>query len=370
MHSLLTAIGLLFLPVSIPQSSDAAPPAVLTEDPEAGAKGRDAYLGRSIARTMHWTGAEWLMRETREDEEHCSKLLVNLGNLEGKTICDFGCGNGYYTLPIAELVGDAGRVLAVDLQQEMLTLLGLRTGEAGLKNVTPVKATLTDTGLAKETCDGILLVDVYHEISHPVTVLKGLRNALKPKGRLYLVEYRLEDESVPIKLKHKMSKAQMILEMSANGLRFAEEFDELPWQHVMAFERDPDFDAEKNQDLAAGKAVAAGLHRALLAGETLSLKGFYGPHLQLAAPSALLSETEKPGGVRLSKAQWYARLEQFRAKLPPEAWPEIIEGMQLKVVPTSDPNTIQLAPWLDAGAFTWVLTKNKNGQWFVTETSL
>ena len=208
-------------------ADDAALPPALTH-----------YLGREIAQTMHFTGAEWLTRESRQREEDCETMLAALDVQPGQTVCDLGCGNGFYTLELARLVGEEGRVLAVDIQPEMLTLLRERAKTAEVGNVEPILGSLVDPGLPEGEVDLILLVDVYHELSHPVHVLRELREALKPDGRIALVEFRLEDPDVPIKLLHKMSKEQIMVEFPANGFQLVEEFDELPWQHLMFFRRD------------------------------------------------------------------------------------------------------------------------------------
>ncbi len=196
------------------------------------------YMGREIAVTMHFEGAPWLTRESREREEECGTLLKALKILPGMTVCDLGCGNGFYTLKLAEIVGDQGTVFAVDIQQEMLHLLNERAKVAGVTNIKPVVGSVVDPRLPDESQDLILLVDVYHEFSHPEHMLRALRKSLKKDGRLVLVEFRLEDPKVPIKLLHKMSKKQINKELTTNGFRLTEQFDELPWQHVMTFQKD------------------------------------------------------------------------------------------------------------------------------------
>ena len=200
------------------------------------------YQGRKIAQTMHYTGAPWLVRESREREEECSTLLKSLHVQEGQTICDLGCGNGFYSLKLAEMVGDEGSILAVDIQQEMLRLLAERAEQAEITNVKPILGTLADPQLPEGEVDLILLVDVYHEFSHPVHQLQAMRKALAPKGRVALVEYREEDPKVPIKPLHKMSKKQILKEWIPNGFKLVEQFDELPWQHVMFLARDDDWE--------------------------------------------------------------------------------------------------------------------------------
>ncbi|MCZ6597203.1 MAG: class I SAM-dependent methyltransferase [Planctomycetota bacterium] len=197
------------------------------------------YFGREIARTMHWRGAEWLLRETREKEENVALLMEALDVRPGMTVCDLGCGNGFHTLRLAAAVGPAGRVFAVDIQEPMLRMLGERVAEAGFNNVDPILGGVADPKLPDGSCDLILLADVYHEISHPEEMLANIRRALKPDGRVVLVEFRAEDPEVPIKRLHKMSKAQIVKELQPSGLELVREFDELPWQHVMFFGRAP-----------------------------------------------------------------------------------------------------------------------------------
>jgi cyclopropane fatty-acyl-phospholipid synthase-like methyltransferase len=200
-----------------------------------------AYLGRRVAQTMHYAGAPWLVRESRQREEDCATLLKELQLKPGMTACDMGCGNGFYTLKMAELVGEKGSVLAVDIQQEMLRLLEDRAKKAKLANIKSVLGTLIDPNLPPGKVDLILCVDVYHEFSHPVHMLAEMRESLSPTGVIALAEFRLEDPKVPIKLLHKMSKKQILKEYKANGLKLVRQFDDLPWQHLMFFARDDDW---------------------------------------------------------------------------------------------------------------------------------
>jgi ubiquinone/menaquinone biosynthesis C-methylase UbiE len=187
---------------------------------------------------MHYLGANWLMRDSRQREEDCAMLLTALNVKPGQVVCDMGCGNGFYTLQLAKLVGDEGRVLAVDIQSEMLHLLSERAKEAQITNIELIQGTQVDPKLPAGGVDLILLVDVYHELSHPDLMLTAMRAALKPKGRIALAEFRLEDREVPIKLLHKMSKKQILREFPPKGFKLVEQFDKLPWQHLMFFERD------------------------------------------------------------------------------------------------------------------------------------
>ncbi len=197
----------------------------------------EKYQGRTIAQTMSYHGADWLIRDTRDAEENPQKLLTALGLKPGQVVADIGCGNGFYSLQIAARVGPAGKVYAVDIQPEMLLLLKKRADEAGLTNIVPVLSSPADPNLPVEAVDLILLVDVYHELAYPEQMLANMRSALKPDGLLALAEYRLEDPNVPIKLLHKMSKKQIRKEYESNGFTLARQFDELPWQHLLFFRK-------------------------------------------------------------------------------------------------------------------------------------
>ncbi|MFM8283442.1 MAG: class I SAM-dependent methyltransferase [Planctomycetaceae bacterium] len=193
------------------------------------------HMGREIAQTMHYTGAPWLVRESRQREEDCKLLLEALGVRPGQTVCDMGAGNGFYTLELARLVGAEGVVYAVDIQPEMLRLLARRAADEGLDNVRLILGTAIDPRLPTATIDMVLCVDVYHEFSHPVAMLERIRESLAPGGRLVLAEFRGEDPAVPIKPLHKMTKAQVRQELDPVGFRLEREFDRLPWQHLLFF---------------------------------------------------------------------------------------------------------------------------------------
>lgn len=194
------------------------------------------YLGREIAQTMHWSGAAWLIRHKRDKEESALEMREQLKLKPGMSACDMGSGNGYHTIPMAKAVGPEGKVYASEIQPEMLTLLEERAKKEGISNIIPVLGAQNDPKLPENTCDLILLVDVYHEFSDPVPMLAGMKKALKPGGKVVLVEFRAEDDDVPIKPEHKMSKEQILKEMNANGFKLAHSYDELPWQHMMFFE--------------------------------------------------------------------------------------------------------------------------------------
>jgi SAM-dependent methyltransferase len=195
------------------------------------------YMGRQIADVMSWEGVDWLFRETRIDEEQPEAMLDALKVPRGATVADVGAGAGYHSVRLAKRVGPNGTVLATDLQPQMLEMLRNNARDAGVTNIKRILATQTDTKLPDANVDLILMVDVYHECSDPETTLKGLLKALKPLGRLVLVEFRGEDPEVPIKPEHKMTLKQVRREIEPQGFIFKDSLEFLPWQHVIIFEK-------------------------------------------------------------------------------------------------------------------------------------
>jgi len=206
-------------------------------------RARKVYMGREIADVMTSDGAEWLIRNTREAEEQPDRMLDALKIEPGMTVADVGAGVGYTSVRMARRVGAKGTVLATDVQPEMLRMLADNAKTLNFKNIRPIRCTPSDPKLPENGVDLILMVDVYHECSQPTATLRGLRKALKPDGRLVLVEFRAEDPEVPIKPEHKMSVAQARKELEANGFIFKESLEFLPWQHIIIFKRKPEVEA-------------------------------------------------------------------------------------------------------------------------------
>jgi ubiquinone/menaquinone biosynthesis C-methylase UbiE len=203
------------------------------------------YMGREIAQVMGHLGAGWLDRPEREQEEQPAKLMKALKLKPGDVVADIGAGSGYFTFRLAKEVGSKGKVYAVDIQKEFLAMLRKRAKDRELTNVEPILGTITDPKLPAGSVDLILLVDVYHEFSHPYEMTEAMIKALKRGGRIVFVEYRMEDPKVPILLVHKMTQQQVKKEMAIHPLRHVETSDVLPRQHIIIFEKKP---AEKSPD--------------------------------------------------------------------------------------------------------------------------
>lgn len=194
------------------------------------------YMGREISQVMGHLGADWLERPEREREERTDLLIENLPLDADAIVADIGAGTGYFSLPMAQRLPD-GKVIAVDLQQEMLDIIAGRKERANVENIELVLASEVDPRLPASSVDLVLLVDAYHEFSHPREVMQSVYLALKPGGKVVLIEYRGEDRWVPIKALHKMTQAQAKKEMAAVGLEWVETKDFLPQQHFLIFSK-------------------------------------------------------------------------------------------------------------------------------------
>jgi ubiquinone/menaquinone biosynthesis C-methylase UbiE len=212
---------------------------------QAEPRGVSRYLGRRVAPAMGYMHMNWLNRPERIKEEDPQSMLNQLDLKDGMIVCDIGCGDGYHSLQIAPLVGPKGKVIAVDIQPQMLQELSRKMAEKKIDNIDTILGELWDPKLEPNSVDLVLMVDVYHEFSHPVQMLAAIRSALKPDGRIALVEFRGEDPTVLIRPEHKMSKVQILKEYTANGFKVAREFDKLPWQHLMFMQRDDDWQSDK-----------------------------------------------------------------------------------------------------------------------------
>ncbi|MEM9174719.1 MAG: methyltransferase domain-containing protein [Myxococcota bacterium] len=223
------------LPTGAKAANASAASPYVERTPTRGGTGR-VYMGREISHVMGHLGADWLERATRVREERTDLLIERLPLDPDDVVVDLGAGTGYFSLPIAKRV-PKGRVLAVDLQPEMLEFVRRASAREGVDNIEPILATESDPRIPEATADLVLIVDAYHEFSHPREVGLAIVRGLRPGGRLVLVEYRGEDPSVPIKRLHKMTAKQAIQEIEAIGLEWEETLDFLPIQHVLVFRK-------------------------------------------------------------------------------------------------------------------------------------
>ncbi len=220
-------------------------PSVLSETPTAPYQQRSFhnpdgigkfYLGREIAQVMGHEGAMWLERPSRSLEEQPNTVIDALNLTPTDVVADVGAGTGYFSFRISRRVPQ-GKVFAVDVQPEMINILNFLKQENQTENLEPVLGSETDPGLPESTVDLALMVDAYHEFAYPQEMMQGIVKALKPGGRVVLVEYRGENPLVLIKGLHKMTQRQVRKEMQTVGLVWQETQDFLPQQHVMIFQK-------------------------------------------------------------------------------------------------------------------------------------
>ena len=194
------------------------------------------YMGREISQVMGHLGASWLERQTREQEERTDLLINNMNLKAGDHVADIGAGSGYFSFRMAKLV-PKGKVFAVDISPQMLGIIRSKIKSSSTKNITTVQSTITRTMLPPSSIDKALIVDAYHEFSHPREMALSIFDALKENGQLILIEYRKEDPKVHIKPLHKMSEKQAIKEIESTGFKWQKTLSNLPQQHFMIFKK-------------------------------------------------------------------------------------------------------------------------------------
>lgn len=192
------------------------------------------YMGREIAYVMGFQGIEWLERPEREAEEKTSKLIHNLDIKTDDVIADIGAGSGYHVFKMASISKNV-TVYAVDIQEEMLAAIMMHSDYETHKNIETVLGSDKSVNLPENSVDKVLMVDVYHEFNYPYEMIISIKKALREDGKIYLIEYRGEDDSVPIKKVHKLTETQAVKEMKAAGFNLKENISNLPWQHCLVF---------------------------------------------------------------------------------------------------------------------------------------
>jgi ubiquinone/menaquinone biosynthesis C-methylase UbiE len=195
------------------------------------------YMGREIAKVMSYSGAYWLERPERKEEEKPERVLAELELKPGMIVADVGAGSGYYSSRMAERIGPNGTVYALDIQPEMIDILRMQMKQGRVTNVKPILCTETDPRLPAGTLDLALMVDVYHEFEYPYEMLAAIVKALKPGGRVVFVEFRGNDPNVPIKAQHTMTEAQVRKEAAVHPLVWTKTMSNLPWQHLIVFRK-------------------------------------------------------------------------------------------------------------------------------------
>jgi precorrin-6B methylase 2 len=226
----------LLLAANLTLAQQASPPGYTSIPASPDGIGK-RYMDREISGVMGWQGASWLEREKREREERTDLLLDALALQPGMVIADVGAGTGYLSRRMAPLVMPGGKIIALDLQPEMVNMLQTGVKRSGLSQIEVKLSMVDDIKLPKNSLDMAIMVDVYHELAFPYEVMSSIMQALKPRGRIVFVEYKAEDARVPIKTLHKMSEAQIKREAGIFALEWERTVSTLPWQHVVVFRK-------------------------------------------------------------------------------------------------------------------------------------
>lgn len=226
----------LLLAVNLTMAQQASPPGYVSVSGSIDGIGK-RYMGREISGVMGWQGASWLEREKREREERTDLLLDALALQPGMVVADIGAGTGYLSRRMAPLVMPGGKIIALDLQPEMVNILQTGIKRSGLTQIEVKLGSVDNIKLPKNSIDAAIMVDVYHELAYPYEIMSSIMQALKPRGRIVFVEYKAEDVRVPIKPLHKMSEAQIKREASIFALEWERSVSTLPWQHVVIFRK-------------------------------------------------------------------------------------------------------------------------------------
>jgi precorrin-6B methylase 2 len=226
----------LLLAANLTLAQQASPPGYISTPASPDGIGK-RYMDREISGVMGWQGASWLEREKREREERTDLLLDALALQPGMVIADVGAGTGYLSRRMAPLVMPGGKIIALDLQPEMVNMLQTGVKRSGLSQIEVKLSMVDDIKLPKNSLDMAIMVDVYHELAFPYEVMSSIMQALKPRGRIVFVEYKAEDARVPIKMLHKMSEAQIKREAGIFALEWERTVSTLPWQHVVVFRK-------------------------------------------------------------------------------------------------------------------------------------
>lgn len=192
------------------------------------------YMKREIAQVMGHQGMMWLERATRAIEEQPQQAVQELELNPDDVVADIGAGTGYFSFRIAEAIPE-GKVYAVDIQPEMLEVIAWRQAENNISNVETILGAEDNPHLPDHSINLAFMADTYHEFAYPREMMEGIVKAVKPGGRVVLLEYRKENPLIPIKPLHKMTQKQVKKELGAVGLQWQQTKEFLPEQHFLVF---------------------------------------------------------------------------------------------------------------------------------------
>jgi ubiquinone/menaquinone biosynthesis C-methylase UbiE len=169
-------------------------------------------------------------------------LVDSLDLHAGDTIADVGTGVGHLLPYILTKIGTNGSIFAVDIYPEFLDKVRERIATRGWRNVHPVLGTERDPKLPASRLDGAILLDTYHHLNYPEATMQGVRRALKPGGRLFIIDYyrnRPNPAASPDQVRHhiRLDRDDVEKEVETQGFHLTKQFDHLPFMYVLVFEK-------------------------------------------------------------------------------------------------------------------------------------
>jgi len=163
------------------------------------------------------------------------QLVAALGLRPGQCVADLGAGTGYFSRLLSSAVGPMGTVLAVDPEPNLIAYLRERSEREGTANVVPILASHDNPRLPPGSVDVVLIVDTFHHIDDRITYLRNLQRALRPSGRIAVVDWQKRALPVGPEMEHKLAREQVVDEMDAAGYRLTDEPRFLPYQYFLIF---------------------------------------------------------------------------------------------------------------------------------------
>ena len=163
------------------------------------------------------------------------QVMDAMGIADGSIVADIGAGSGWFTIRLARRVGPQGLVYAEDVQPEMINAISRRVSREGFTNVRAVLGLKNDPRLPPNSLDAVLMVDAYHEVEDRVSMLASLAKALKPAGRIGIVDFRLDGTGPGPAPEERVSPDVVVNDAKQAGLRLLRQEPFLEYQYFLIF---------------------------------------------------------------------------------------------------------------------------------------
>lgn len=165
----------------------------------------------------------------RDERLQINRVMDILAIHPGTGVADIGAGSGWFTVRAARRVGGTGEVYAVDINPEAITYIHQRAQKEGEHNVKTILSKPDDALLPPQSVDAVLLLKTYHEVEHPITLMRNLRTALKSDARIGIIDRNGNGED------HGVNRSVVIHEMSQAGYQVVQQEDFVKADHMDYF---------------------------------------------------------------------------------------------------------------------------------------